>query len=335
MLISLIVPFYNEELHLSRSIRSIQQQTFSDYEVLLIDDFSTDGSYALAQQLTQADVRYHLIRNVQKGLYHARNLALSLARGEYICFLDADDALLPDYLSALYADAHAALADLVVHGITHVQGSLRYDMTVSASGSFNLLEDPQAAFTSFDVSALGNVVGKLFRRKLIADHHLTFSPQVYMCEDLYFTVSCLSVTHRLVLSTATHYQYIAHSQSMSSHYWPYHTERQSFEALIRAWSTLLSAHHCPALQASYGSFFGPYLHRLVFTSLTHPLCRASRTQCLHEVEASFLGQYRNLYQPYTRFTQSLKWVIVHRHYWLYLLLCRLAASRYGIQNRYI
>lgn len=335
LLISLIVPFFNEESRLSRCIRSIQQQTLANYEVILIDDFSTDGSYALAEQLTQGDDHFRLLRNEQKGLYHARNQALSAACGEYICFLDADDYLLPGYLSGLYADSVTFDADLVVQGITHIQGSQHYDVTVSAPGSFDLTKDSQAAFSSFDVSALGNVVGKLFRRQLIADHHLSFSPHVYMCEDLYFTVSYLAVTHRLKLSFATQYQYIMHGQSMSAHYWSYPIERQSFDVLLRAWGSLLSVHHCPALQASYGSFFGTYLHRLVFSALTHPGCHHTRTQHLQEVSNTFHGLYLDFYRPYTTYTRFLKWAIVHHHYWLYLLLCRLAAFRYGILYRYI
>lgn len=334
-LISLIVPFHNEEPYLSRSIRSIHQQTFIDFEVLLIDDFSNDGSYALARRMTQGDERFRLIRNTEKGLYHARNLALGLALGQYICFLDADDVILPNYLSSLYADAISGNADLVVHGISHLNGSLSYNVTASTPGSFNLDDEAQVAFSYFDVASLGNVVGKLFSRKLIIDHHLTFSPHVYMCEDLYFTVSYLAFTHSLILSTASHYQYIAHDRSMSAHYWSYPKERQSFDALICAWNNLMSAHGCPALLASFGSFYGTYLHRLVFSCLTHPDSHVYRAQYLKEIEDTYTDQYRHLYHPSTRYTHFLKWAIMHHHYRLYLLSHSLAALRYGIQKRYI
>lgn len=335
MLISLIVPFYNEEQHLTLSIRSIQQQTFTDYEVLLVDDLSTDRSYLLAEQLTQGDERFHLIRNEQKGLYHARNKALAVAQGEYICFLDADDELLPDYLSVLYADIQQTDADLVVQGFTRIKKTHQEVLSVSAPGFYDLTMSAQSAFTSFDVSSLGNVFAKLYRRSIIQNHHLGFSPHVYMCEDMYFVVSYLSVCHSLYLSSANNYRYIAHGESMSTRYWDYETERQSFFELRKAWDDLLSSDPCPALQSSFGAFYGPYLHRLVFSGQLHPRSIKYRKQNTAEIESQFLEGYAQKYQPWTKFTKSLKWAIVHHHYWLYHLLMRLAFIRYGIKVRYV
>lgn len=334
-MITLIVPFYNEEQHLSRSIRSILQQTFADYEVLLVDDFSTDGSYAMAELLTQGDERFRLIRNEQKGLYHARNKALAAARGEYICFLDADDELLPDYLSALYEDIRQTNADLVVQGFSRINNTQQDILFVSTPGFYDLTMSAQSAFTSFDVSSFGNVFAKLYRRSIIQDHHLGFSPYVYMCEDMYFVVSYLSLCRSVFLSSANNYRYIAHRESMSTHYWDYETERQGFFELRKVWDDLLSSYPCPSLQSSYGAFYGPYLHRLVFSGQTHPISNKYQKQNIAEIEGALLDGYAQKYQPWTRFTKSLKWTIVHHHYWLYLLLMRLAFIHYGIKVRYV
>lgn len=335
MLITLIVPFYNEEQHLSRSIRSILQQTFADYEVLFVDDLSTDGSYALAEQLIHGDERFRLIQNEQKGLFHARNKALAEARGEYICFLDADDELLPDYLSELYTDIQQADADLVVQGFTRIRKDRQEVMSVYTPGVYDLMESAQAAFSSFDVSSLSNVFAKLYRRSIILDHHLLFSPHVYMCEDMFFVVSYISFCRNLLLSSANNYHYIAHGESMSTRYWDYETERQSFFELRKVWDSLFSSYHCPALQTSFGSFYGPYLHRLVFSGLTHPISKKYQKQNIVDIECKFLDEYALNYRPWTKFTRFLKWVIVHRHYRLYLLLVRLAFIRYGIKVRYV
>ncbi len=335
MLITLIVPFFNEESRLPRCIHSIIKQTFSDYEVILIDDCSTDRSYSLAEQLTKGNERFHLIHNEKKGLYNARNKAIAAARGEYICFLDSDDILLPEYLSGLYADSLSSDADLVVQGITHIKGSQHYNVAVLTPGSYDLVKEPQSAFSSFDVSSMGNVVGKLFRRKLIVDNKLSFSPQVYMCEDMYFVVSFLTVTHHIVLSTTTNYHYLFNGESMSAHYWDYMTERESMQELIQAWEQLLSVCCCPALLSSFSSFYGAYLHRLVFTSLTHPGSHNSRTLHLKEIEDTFLDRYCRFYCPCTMYTKSLKWSIEHHLYWVFLLLNKLAFLRYNIKNRFI
>lgn len=334
MLISLIVPFYNEELRLSRSIRSIRQQTFADYEVLLVDDLSSDGSYALAEQLTQGDERYRLIQNEQKGLYHARNKALAAARGEYICFLDADDELLPDYLSDLYSDSRVSEADLIIQGFTRIQGGKQQTLSISSPGIYDLEKDSQPLFSSFNVSYMGNVFGKLYRRSLIQQHQLSFSSQVFMCEDLYFVLSYLSVCQRVILSTKSNYRYILHSQSMSTCYWSFETERSSYLALQQVWQCLLVRCECPALLSSYGSFTGSYINRLIFSALTHPASKGMSHQNMEIIHAEFFPTYRQFYFPCTFFTRSLKASALTHQYWLYCLLMRLATLRYRLIIHY-
>lgn len=328
MQISLIVPFYNEECRLSRCIHSIRQQTFADYEVLLVDDLSTDGSYALAEQLTQGDERFRLIKNEQKGLYHARNKALAIARGEYICFLDADDELLPDYLSDLYDDSRIVEADLIIQGFIRIQGDCQQPLTISAPGIYDLEKDSQSLFASYDVSYMGNVFGKLYRRSLILQHQLSFSPQVLMCEDLFFVLSYLSACRRVILSDKSNYHYILHSQSMSTCYWPFETERCSYLALQQVWQRLLDRCECRALLSSYGSFIGSYINRLIFSALTHPASKGMSQKNMDIINSEFLPTYSQYYSPFTFFTKSLKSAAVSHQYWFYRLLMRLATLRY-------
>ena len=334
MLITLIVPFYNEEQHLSRSIRSIQQQTFVDYEVLLVDDLSTDGSYALAEQLTHGDERFRLIQNEQKGLFHARNKALAEARCEYICFLDADDELLPDYLSGLLDDSRIAEADLVIQGFTRIQRGCQDSMSISRSGIYDLEKDPQSFFVSYDVSYMGNVFGKIYRRSLIQRHQLVFSPQVLMCEDMYFVLSYLSVCRRVILSNKSNYRYILHSQSMSKCYWSFETEQRSYLALRQVWQRLLDRCECPALLSSYGSFSGSYINRLIFSALTHPVSQAKSHKNMDIINTEFLPIYRQYYCPCTFFTKCLKRAVLSHQYDVYRLLMRLAILRYRLDIHY-
>jgi len=91
-LISIITPLYNAENFIAETILSIQNQTYSNWEVLIIDDLSTDFSLQVLEKLELADSRIHIIRNdVNKGAAVCRNQGTELAKGEYIAFLDADD----------------------------------------------------------------------------------------------------------------------------------------------------------------------------------------------------------------------------------------------------
>ena len=111
--ISVIVPIYNVEKYLQQCIESIKAQTFWDYEVLLIDDGSTDDSFRLAGELTAGDERFTLYHKENGGQSDARNFGLDRCRGEYICFVDSDDWLENTYLEELYALAVRENADIV------------------------------------------------------------------------------------------------------------------------------------------------------------------------------------------------------------------------------
>lgn len=99
MKFSVIIPAYNAEIFIQRSIRSVLSQTFSDFEVIVINDGSKDTTYEKAVSIT--DERLVVINKTNEGVSAARNTGIQAARGEYICFLDADDEYLPEHLAVL------------------------------------------------------------------------------------------------------------------------------------------------------------------------------------------------------------------------------------------
>jgi len=101
-LISIIVPVYNLRDYLDRCVNSIVRQTYSNLEILLIDDGSTDGSGQLAEAWRQRDDRIAVYHKPNGGISDARNLGVQRARGSYLCFADADDTLAPDFVECLY-----------------------------------------------------------------------------------------------------------------------------------------------------------------------------------------------------------------------------------------
>ena len=95
--ISVIVPVYNVEKYLRRCVDSILTQTFTDFEVLLIDDGSTDGSGKICDEYAKKDKRVRVFHKENGGVSSARNLGLDNVRGRYVTFVDADDKISPDY----------------------------------------------------------------------------------------------------------------------------------------------------------------------------------------------------------------------------------------------
>ena len=112
--VSIVVPVYNVEPFLRECLESIEGQSFSDYEVLIINDGSTDGSAKIAQAFVDKYDNWHLIQKENGGLSSARNAGIARARGEYICFVDSDDYIEKDYVQKLYDAACEYDADMVI-----------------------------------------------------------------------------------------------------------------------------------------------------------------------------------------------------------------------------
>lgn len=101
-IISVIVPVYNAERYLRRCLESIATQIFTDYELILIDDGSTDRSGEICDEYEKKDPRIRVIHQANQGQATARNNAVGIAKGQYVCFVDADDAIHPRMLERLY-----------------------------------------------------------------------------------------------------------------------------------------------------------------------------------------------------------------------------------------
>ena len=115
MQISIIIPIYKVEKYLRECLESIKTQNFQDYEVLMINDGSPDNSEVICKEFAAGDARFKYIRQENQGVSAARNKGLSQARGKYVYFMDPDDTFSPDFLEALYNEAEAGGADIVLN----------------------------------------------------------------------------------------------------------------------------------------------------------------------------------------------------------------------------
>lgn len=100
--ISVIIPVYNVEKYVRKSIKSMINQTYQNLEILIVDDGSTDGCPSICDEFADNDSRIRVIHQPNKGQGAARNRALDIATGEYICYMDSDDSVKPDYIEFLY-----------------------------------------------------------------------------------------------------------------------------------------------------------------------------------------------------------------------------------------
>ncbi len=119
--ISVIVPVYNGEKSIKRCILSVLKQTYREFELLIVEDGSTDRTVEIVEKCIDTDERIRLIKGTHKGVSAARNIGLEKAQGKYIAFVDADDEIMPDYLEILYGILRDNCAKIAVCGLMHAK----------------------------------------------------------------------------------------------------------------------------------------------------------------------------------------------------------------------
>lgn len=226
--ISVIMPVYQAKPFLRGSVRSVLDQTFSDLELILVDDGSTDGSAALCDALAGEDSRIRVLHKANAGVSAARNDALGLARGEYIYFCDSDDTIVPDALEKLHAALTGAGADTSGCGVRLVWPDGRqedqpgplppgvYDAPVLRERIVKPLLGERLDLGGGVFN--GFVVRFLFSRPVIADHGLRFEGP-YL-EDEVFLMEYFLHAEKLASIDDPLYLYLQNPGSATRRYQP-------------------------------------------------------------------------------------------------------------------
>lgn len=173
--ISVIVPAYNEEKYLSRALDSLLQQSFTDYEVIIVNDGSIDGTQEIMDQYSEEHSHIRGVYQDNQGVAAARNRGIMEARGEYLAFLDGDDEFYPHALERLHDTAQKFGADLVL-------GRMKITNTFEAelyTGPIKLSNMIQVDPLDRELLWTGSMCNKLFRRSIIAKNSLTVPPLKY------------------------------------------------------------------------------------------------------------------------------------------------------------
>ncbi len=218
MLFSIIIPVYNAEAYLDECIESILKQTYSDFELILVDDGSKDSSPAMLDGYAACDDRVRVIHKPNGGQSTARNAGLAIATGEYIAHLDSDDFFLHDRVLTEIAEACAASPDIVAFKYkkyfdsTGEYGTCAYSFADIPTDRFNRTVRCLVEKDAFFCSAWSKVV----RHSILRDHNIRFDEHS-RCEDMdwYFNVILHSRTMALVDDVMVGYRQRSNSVTAS------------------------------------------------------------------------------------------------------------------------
>jgi glycosyltransferase involved in cell wall biosynthesis len=167
-LISVIIPIYNVEQYLRRCLDSIVNQTYTNLEIILVDDGSPDKSPQICDEYASRDNRIIVIHKENGGLSDARNAGLDICKGEFISFVDSDDWVSQDYINELYSSIKNSHADIAIVNHTHVTDNFKINTESNQNYTIKLFSKQQALFKLIAKQHQPFVVswGKLYRKEL-------------------------------------------------------------------------------------------------------------------------------------------------------------------------
>ncbi|GEM_PF-2440524 len=218
-LFTIIVPVYNAAEYLPRCINSLSTQLYSDFELILINDGSTDASLEICERAALQDLRIIVVNQVNQGVSEARNAGILVARGHYITFVDADDFLKRDFLRQFADEIKREDNELIVSGVIKYFGEEdKRNITYIYPSSSSLTVIPELDRNSL----LSGPFAKCFKASVINANNLRFDRKFHFGEDAVFNLSFLQKIKNLgVLSYAGYYYFQTPGESLVKKKYPY------------------------------------------------------------------------------------------------------------------
>lgn len=209
--ISIIMPVYQVEKYVAKAIESIQKQTLSDWEFLIVDDGSLDDSGKICDEYAKNDSRIHVIHKENGGAPSARNVAIDIATGKYLYFMDSDDWAEPTMLEDMYCLAEKNYSQLVVAGFyidTYYNDTEKYtQQQYSEDKVFYSKKDfRKEAYRFFDKNLLYTPWNKLYLASYIQKNKFYF-PQTFW-DDFPFNLSIIRDVERVCMTSKCYYHFI-------------------------------------------------------------------------------------------------------------------------------
>ena len=236
-MVSMIVPVYNSEKTLSRCIDSILNQTYRDFELILLNDGSTDTSGEICDAYAKRDSRVRVVHKENTGVSDTRNRGIDLARGEYLQFLDSDDWITPDATALFVRTATEQQCDMVISQICRVigehvsqKGAIDEDGLMDRSTYANHMMQKPADFY------YGVLWNKFYKRSIITEHRLRMDQSISWCEDFMFNLEYVRHTQTIYAMKVPVYYYVKTKGSLVS-------QGMSMKKMIRMKRTVFACYN--------------------------------------------------------------------------------------------
>lgn len=214
-MISIIIPVYNVEDKIQKCICSILQQTYTDWELLLVDDGSSDSSGEICDEYSQVDIRIRVFHKENGGVSSARNYGLNKANGEWIVFVDSDDYVESTYLEDFFQSQDSLISNTIV-----IQG-LIFDNVNTITyrkypNAIYQVDNIGNGLIENDLLTFGGPYCKLYNASIIKQNNIKFPLNYSYGEDTIFFLRYLAFVDTLILVSSCNYHYIEWNQESLS-----------------------------------------------------------------------------------------------------------------------
>lgn len=184
-MVSIVIPMYNSESSIERCLRSIMCQSYTDIEIIVIDDGSEDNGKKIVQELLREDNRITYISQHNRGVSNARNHGINVSKGDYLCFIDSDDSIIPEYIQKLTETIESTGADVCICGFREVLTDRSYDWLLTDAEESQLTGEMVT-----DLYRLRRFINspclKLYELQTINQHNIRFNERMVTAEDQEF-----------------------------------------------------------------------------------------------------------------------------------------------------
>ena len=307
-LISVIVPIYNAEAYLDRCIQSIISQTYANFELILVNDGSTDNSYEICQYIANKDKRVTVVNQTNNGASSARNRGIEMAKGEWITFIDADDYIEKNYLEFLYKNIDDENC-LIIQGLKQVNGTGEEIKKIEFEYSIHCGGEVQKAFDDKEIFEYGYTVAKLYNREIIDKHGIRFNEQISYSEDMLFMLEYILRCNNITFIKGANYNYVTATSSLSQRYNKFDSEFLLFTEYTRLNQAIADKFSFSQTYKSqrYGALI---LMRSIYSLYkTEGHNRKARTEIIKRIRKENGNFLRKYYTPNIVFLKILKQVL--------------------------
>ena len=306
--ISIIIPVYNAEECLCKCLQSIESQTFQNFEVILINDGSTDYSFEVCKDFANKDKRITVVTQTNSGASSARNRGIEIAKGEWLTFIDADDYVENNYLECLCKNI-GDTKTLIIQGLKQVNSTGEEIKKIEFEYSTHCGGEVQKVFDDKEIFEYGYTVAKLYNREIIDKHGIRFNEHISYSEDLLFMLEYILRCKNITFINGANYNYVTGTSSLSQRYNNFDSEFLLFTEYTRLNQAIANRFSFAQTYKSqrYGALI---LMRSIYSLYkTEGHNRKGRTEIIKRIRKENGKFLRKYYTPNIVFLKILKQVL--------------------------